>query len=129
MANPGYDHYMASAAWRRRRNRAVKRASTRCEYVDDQGSRCWAQSHLHVHHLTYENFGKEKPKDLQVLCEDHHAVEELLKIIKGMAPAFTDPKVALEFWKLYKRKHPKDWASALEAAKAAAKNDKRRGTT
>lgn len=124
MTNSGYDSYMKSAAWRRRRNRAVKRADTRCEHVDSQGKRCWAQSRLHVHHLTYENFGHEKAKDLQVLCEDHHAVEELMKLMRGMTPAFPDQVAAMNFWKTYKRKHPKDWADALEAAKAAVRNDK-----
>jgi hypothetical protein len=119
--NKGYDSYMNSARWRARRNRAVKRAGTRCEYVDSQGKRCWAHSRLHVHHLTYENFGKEKAKDLQVLCEDHHAAEELVKTGK-----FASIDLALTFWKIYKRKHPKDWVCALEAAKAAAKGDKGR---
>jgi hypothetical protein len=120
--NPGYYTYMKSAAWHRRRNRAIKRAGTRCEYVNSQKQRCWKQSHLHVHHKTYERFGREKARDLQVLCEDHHAVAELLKCVCYQCgkPFFADAAAALAFWKLYKRKYPKDWAAALDAAKAAA---------
>lgn len=123
MPNSGYNAYMKSAAWHRRRNRAIKRAGTRCEHVDSQGKRCWAQSHLHVHHLTYENFGKEKAKDLQVLCEDHHAVSELIKLLCSvcLAKLFETAQLAMSHWKLYKRKYPKDWVEALKAAQAAAK--------
>ena len=123
-----YARYMRSTAWHRRRAKALKRAEYRCEY-EEHNRRCWVHSKLQVHHKNYKNLGHEKQADLQVLCEDHHAVAELLKIIKGLEPAFADAQTALEFWKRYKRKHPKDWAHALEAAKAAAKNDKGRGAT
>ena len=125
MPNPGYLLYMRSAAWHRRRNRAIKRAETRCEYVDSQGKRCWIHSCLMVHHLTYVRFGHEKQADLQVLCSDHHAVAELMKLYKGLVPTFSSDAEALKHWKIFSRKYPKDWAKALtEAAKAATKNDK-----
>jgi hypothetical protein len=128
MANPGYSRYMLSAAWRRRRARAIKRADSRCEFVDKDGKRCWAYSKLHCHHKNYQNFGHEKQADLQILCEDHHAVAELMKMMRGMLLAFTDYASAMAFWKIYKRKYPKDWVAALEAAKAAIRNDKGRTT-
>ena len=123
---------MKSAAWRRRRNRAVKRAGNRCEHKDNQGKRCWAQTRLHVHHLHYRNFGHEKAGDLQVLCPDHHACAELLKrnCLYCGKPMFTTMAAAMMFWKNHRRRHPKDWVDALEAAKAGAtrchRHDKRR---
>lgn len=120
--NPGYEAYMKSAAWRRRRNRAVKRAGDRCEYVDSQGKRCWAHARLHVHHLHYRNFGHERAVDLQVLCEEHHALEELLKLVCSQCGCriFSDTGAAAYHWKVCRRKHPKDWADAMAAAKALA---------
>ena len=122
--NEGYNRYMLSKAWRRRRARAIKRADSRCEFVSKDGKRCWVHSRLMVHHKTYQNFGHEKQADLQVLCEDHHAVEELRKVYKGLVPAFTSDEAAMAHWKIHKRKHPKSWTDALEAAKAALKDDK-----
>lgn len=36
-------------------------------------------SSLELHHLTYQNLGKEKPSDVQVLCRACHEVEEQFK--------------------------------------------------
>ena len=112
---------MNSARWRARRNRAVKRAGTRCEFTDKAGKRCWAQARLHVHHLTYINFGRERAKDLQVLCEDHHAVIEIrkFKCPHQLTPCVVDDVAAMAIWKRFRARHPKDWVAALKAAQAA----------
>ena len=63
-----YDEYMNSLKWRKRRNRALKRAGFRCQ-------RCGATAQdgrLEVHHLTYERLGHEADDDLLVLCHDCH---------------------------------------------------------
>lgn len=60
-----YKKYMSSAAWRKTRQEALKRAGYKCEV-------CGATKNLHVHHLTYKNFTHEQPEDLKVLCQYHH---------------------------------------------------------
>lgn len=60
-----YEEVMNSDGWRSRRLLALHRASSKCE-------ECGSEDRLHVHHLTYRNFGNELPEDLQVLCESCH---------------------------------------------------------
>jgi hypothetical protein len=62
-----YRAVMASAGWRRRRARAVRRAGRRCQ-------RCGARGPLDVHHLTYRTLGRERPGDLLAVCERCHGV-------------------------------------------------------
>jgi 5-methylcytosine-specific restriction endonuclease McrA len=60
-----YTAYMQSAAWQRRRLRAMERAGWHCAL-------CGATSLLHVHHRTYDRLGRELDGDLEVLCERCH---------------------------------------------------------
>jgi 5-methylcytosine-specific restriction endonuclease McrA len=60
-----YEHYLASAAWRRVRRLALRRARWRCE-------RCGARGQLDVHHRTYRRLGVERPEDVEVLCPSCH---------------------------------------------------------
>jgi 5-methylcytosine-specific restriction endonuclease McrA len=67
-----YDGYLRSAQWQRIRREALDWAWYRCQLCNDEGE-------LHVHHRTYERFGREHPADLIVLCrachEQFHQVE------------------------------------------------------
>lgn len=56
-----YLTYINSAAWRARRQRALRRAGHRCQ-VCGEGRR------LQVHHVRYDNLGNEPDEDLTVLC-------------------------------------------------------------
>ena len=60
-----YTDYLRTDAWRRRRDRAIKRAGGRCQV-------CGRTSGLQVHHNTYDNLGREKAIDLVVLCGTCH---------------------------------------------------------
>lgn len=64
--NALYDSYMASARWQENRAPALERANGNCEWC---GCKC---DTLQVHHLTYERFGNELPKDLVALCPPCH---------------------------------------------------------
>lgn len=65
----GSEHraYLNSAAWLARRAARLKQAAGACE-------ECGARPKvLHVHHLTYESLGAERPEDLAVWCPSCHA--------------------------------------------------------
>jgi len=67
-----YRAYLASPAWRKRRDAAIARAGGNCE-------RCGISRYtrrLEVHHKTYDRFGAEPPEDLIVLCEPCHKPAE-----------------------------------------------------
>lgn len=65
MAQPEYKKYLASEKWRLRvRRAALLDAGGKCE-------RCGRRAE-HVHHLTYERLGAERPEDTQALCARCH---------------------------------------------------------
>ena len=51
--------------WDAVRQKVLKRDGYKCRLCGDDDE-------LHVHHLTYENWGNEKKKDLTTLCKEHH---------------------------------------------------------
>lgn len=63
-----YLAYIASAAWKRRRDDRIAKAGNACEHC---GYTVWSRK-LEVHHKTYERLGHERDEDLEVLCEDCH---------------------------------------------------------
>jgi 5-methylcytosine-specific restriction endonuclease McrA len=63
-----YQQVMHSEGWRKRRQRALKRAGYRCQ-------KCGSRRQLQVHHLTYARLGRERAADLMVLCRTCHAAE------------------------------------------------------
>jgi hypothetical protein len=67
-----YEQYLQTAEWRQRRNRALARASWRCERPP-----CTAGQGLEVHHRTYERLGAELDADLEVLCGRCHRAEHV----------------------------------------------------
>lgn len=75
-----YEAHLRSDYWRSLRERALQRAGHRCEWVMERGPRtglrCAATSHLEVHHLHYQTFGRERLEDVRVLCPAHHAIAD-----------------------------------------------------
>jgi hypothetical protein len=61
-----YPQYLLSRHWKITRQRALLRAGRQCH-------RCCSSYRLEVHHLTYENLGRELEDDLVVLCANCHA--------------------------------------------------------
>lgn len=69
-----YHVYINSKAWRKKRDAAFRYWGRICEL-------CGAtESVLHVHHLTYARLGREKMKDLQILCADCHVTHHDMPI-------------------------------------------------
>ena len=61
-----YSLYLMSKHWRWLRLAVLKRDDYQCV-------QCGSRVELHVDHLHYPGFGREKPKDLQTLCAVCHA--------------------------------------------------------
>lgn len=60
-----YAAYLRSAHWRAKRNEALEYHGAACD-------QCGTEDDLQVHHKTYARLGREKMKDLQILCADCH---------------------------------------------------------
>jgi len=61
-----YRDYLQTGHWQKMRIDALKRASYECQ-------ECGAiHGELHVHHITYKRLGRERLRDLRVLCADCH---------------------------------------------------------
>ena len=60
-----YKQYLASPEWRQRAQGFKKRAGFRCQW-------CKSQKMLTIHHLRYDTLGREKPRDIEVLCWNCH---------------------------------------------------------
>jgi 5-methylcytosine-specific restriction endonuclease McrA len=65
-----YKKYLNSAKWKAIRQDVLLRDNYRCAY-------CYNLDNLHIHHLSYVNFKKEKLSDLITLCKDCHKGEHL----------------------------------------------------
>ena len=63
-----YNEYINSFAWQRKRKEAFRYYGKRCAV-------CGSTEALQVHHKTYKRLGREKMKDLQILCDGCHACE------------------------------------------------------
>ncbi len=69
LARRDYAAYLRTPHWQRTRRAALRRAGYACQDCSAQGE--WDQP-LETHHLTYKRLGREKPRDLRVLCDDCH---------------------------------------------------------
>lgn len=67
-ASEVYRIYMQSPEWAERRKAKLTEAGYHCE-------RCPSRERLEVHHRSYQNFGRERMEELEVLCHDCHAAE------------------------------------------------------
>ena len=63
-----YELYLQTDHWVRLRERKLKQSGYRCKV-------CKKKDTLQVHHKTYERRGREKLKDLEVLCDECHEKE------------------------------------------------------
>lgn len=61
----GYEAYIASDKWRRKRQAALERDKYQCQT-------CLSTERLEVHHKTYESFTEEPLEHLITLCKDCH---------------------------------------------------------
>lgn len=69
--NSKYQEYLASDAWRSKREQRLALAGHRCEV-------CRLNHKMNVHHLTYARIFNEDMADLLPLCEFHHQEAERL---------------------------------------------------
>jgi len=60
-----YDEYLASDAWKRRRQKVIERANGMCEG-------CLTEPARDVHHRTYKHFKQEFAFELLALCRQCH---------------------------------------------------------
>jgi len=67
-----YNEYIRSSEWKKKCREAIKRAGEKCEVC---GAPKWSK--LSVHHITYERFKHELPKDLKVVCARCHIKEDV----------------------------------------------------
>lgn len=93
----GYDAYLRTEAWTRKRDIAIERAGRRCQV-------CNAPNDLEVHHRTYERVTHEADGDLTVLCARcHRFFHEIVGAVTGtrvMRPATkSDVEQAATRWK------------------------------
>ena len=61
-----YAMYLTSKHWRALRYKVLKRDNYKCVLCNKK------DKHMHVDHLSYKGFGKEKMEDLQTLCKECH---------------------------------------------------------
>lgn len=76
LRNMPYEEYLKTPHWRGVRDAMIMLYGCRCQGHDcdmmgDSGYG-GAESMIHVHHLTYENRGNERYKDLTLLCDRCH---------------------------------------------------------
>ena len=75
-----YKEYLNSPQWQRFRRQIFEQRGRRCE-------RCLKPAMvLHLHHKTYQRFGKELPEDVEILCAPCHEKEHGRGFHDGKAP-------------------------------------------
>ena len=74
-----YEKYMASLAWRRKRDQVIERHKGKCAWCGAEGKQ--------VHHKTYSNIGREPLSDLEMLCGKCHAKEHYLPVLSDQQSA------------------------------------------
>lgn len=66
LGSAAYSDYVSSKAWRAKREKALEYYGRACRL-------CGSRTQLEVHHITYENLGREEMMDLDILCHSCHA--------------------------------------------------------
>lgn len=92
-----YQAYLLSEKWQQKRRAALKRAGYKCQYCGKSGIP------LQVHHLHYRNFGKEKPNDLRVACEDCHPIADQIRRFEAGLETYMTKKYGKNWEKEIKR--------------------------
>jgi 5-methylcytosine-specific restriction endonuclease McrA len=80
MAHKEYLDYLESPEWWTIRRTAMRRANWRCEREKPGDPR--HEGPLEVHHRTYENLGRERLDDVEVLCPACHRNEHIPRNVK-----------------------------------------------
>ena len=75
LADVDYPAYLQTDHWKSTRREANVRAGWCCENCGLDAWHMIQGESLQVHHLTYKRLGREKPRDLRVLCGECHARE------------------------------------------------------
>lgn len=70
-----YREYLQSPHWQRTRQRKLDQMGHRCEIKG-----CEADEDLEVRHLHYQTLGRERMRELMVLCHDHYRVADRLDV-------------------------------------------------
>lgn len=91
----GYQNYIASEAWRRRRALKLFLAGGACGTVECETCHGVISVLIaHVHHKTYERLGNERMDDLAVECSRcHDALEEIGELADGGDVMAMSPKL------------------------------------
>ncbi len=69
-----YAEYMSSSVWRRRRRRFIAKYGRIC-------NRCRSTRNIEVHHRNYDRLGRERDRDLEVLCRVCHGEDGLAQAL------------------------------------------------
>ncbi|MDO8628045.1 MAG: HNH endonuclease, partial [Candidatus Diapherotrites archaeon] len=72
-AREEYKEYLKRPHWQKTRLKKLESVGWQCESCGD------TETELHVHHLTYKTKGRERLKDLKVLCRHCHTDAEANK--------------------------------------------------
>lgn len=92
-----YDAYIASSVWKQRRYKWAywQRKRLRVATLHCLGcGEVWTERSGEIHHLSYENLGKEKHEDLINLCRSCH--RQLHAVINKLPDYLKTPKKQLE---------------------------------
>ena len=73
-----YQEHLRSPFWRELKAKVIRRRGNKCET-------CKCETcHLDLHHKHYKTFGRERQKDVKLLCRDCHVEEDKQRAIQGM---------------------------------------------
>lgn len=77
--NEGYSKYISSPKWKLVCKRYWAAYGRKCQA-------CGSRNHLHVHHKSYDRFGREPLTDLAGLCNTcHRAVHAIHRANRGVS--------------------------------------------
>jgi hypothetical protein len=81
-----YEQVLKSIRWKELRRIRYKRQQGRCSGCQ----RYFHLTELHLHHLHYKSLGKERLKDVTLVCKFCHWIEDRRRIIKKSIHTFCD---------------------------------------
>jgi hypothetical protein len=89
----GYSTYVSehAPAWERVRAARMEFAGHRCEWRNLIAGRCRVVAPLQCHHRHYRTFGRERLKDVIILCHEHHEIADNRRRQWGTWPLFGRP--------------------------------------
>ena len=75
-----YEKYIRSAKWKKVRGYRMKYDEFECQSPLPMYQNCLESERLEVHHLTYDNLGRELLGDIVTLCQNcHDRVEDIIQ--------------------------------------------------